>query len=174
MTRRTSVLLTKHPRHGASGPRPRSPKATPIRARIGPPRTCVTPPRERQGHTAALRPVLKCAQPRPSACDAGVAQESEFICVAPDVFEATAGVSPRAQTGTDRLGRVRESRMWSDADKGDLMNLKRWWCAITTHKWRRERHEGVDQLHCRRCGFVTNVDDEARQARHWDSTGFGA
>ncbi len=54
------------------------------------------------------------------------------------------------------------------------MNLKRWWCSITTHKWRRERHEGVDQLHCRRCGFVTNVEDEARQARHWDSSGFMA
>src|SRR6478736_3780587 len=49
--------------------------------------------------------------------------------------------------------------------KGAIMNLKRWWCAITTHKWRRERHEGVDQLHCRRCGFVTNVQDESRQER---------
>ena len=58
--------------------------------------------------------------------------------------------------------------------KGAIMNLKRWWCAITTHKWRRERHEGVDQLHCRRCGFVTNVQDESRQARHWDSSGFNA
>jgi hypothetical protein len=62
----------------------------------------------------------------------------------------------------------------STLTKGDIMNLMRWWCALTTHKWRRERHEGVDQLHCRRCGFVTNVEDEARQARHWDSSGFMA
>ena len=58
----------------------------------------------------------------------------------------------------------------SNSVEGAIMSLKRCWCGVTAHKWRRERHEGVDQLHCRRCGFVTNVEDEARQARHWDSS----
>jgi hypothetical protein len=92
----------------------------------------------------------------------------------PGVSDGTAGVSRCAQTGTGCFGRVRGPGNRPVLTTGDIVNLKRWWCALTTHKWRRERHEGVDQLHCRRCGFVTNVEDESRQARHWDSTGFGA
>jgi len=53
-----------------------------------------------------------------------------------------------------------------------IMNLKRWWCTITTHKWRLELVDGADRLTCRRCGFVTNLEDESRQARHWDSSGY--
>jgi hypothetical protein len=93
--------------------------------------------------------------------------------LAPRVFEGTAVcrlAHRRKLTASEECAGQEVSTL----TKGDIMNLMRWWCALTTHKWRRERHEGVDQLHCRRCGFVTNVEDEARQARHWDSTGFGA
>ncbi len=127
-------------------------------------------------HTGALGLAMKCHPPRAhlpvmqGGGGPGVGSRFSHPCV----FESTAGVSPRAQTGTDRLGRVIGSRSGRMPTKGAIMNLKRWRCSITTHKWRRERHEGVDQLHCRRCGFVTNVEDEARQARHWDSSGFMA
>ena len=49
------------------------------------------------------------------------------------------------------------------------MNLKRWWCAVTTHKWRRERREGTDAI-CRRCGYITDVGSES-QARRRASAG---
>ncbi len=48
------------------------------------------------------------------------------------------------------------------------MDLKRWWCALTTHTWRRERREGIDLLVCRRCGYTTDVASEA-EARRRDS-----
>jgi hypothetical protein len=50
------------------------------------------------------------------------------------------------------------------------MNIKRWWCAVTTHRWRRERRGGTDLLTCRRCGYVNSVQEESRAARHWDSS----
>lgn len=50
------------------------------------------------------------------------------------------------------------------------MNVKRWWCAITTHRWRRERQAGTGLLTCKRCGYITSLQDESRTARHWDSS----
>ncbi len=50
------------------------------------------------------------------------------------------------------------------------MNVKRWWCAITTHRWRRDRQAGTDMLTCKRCGYITSLQDESRTARHWDSS----
>ena len=53
------------------------------------------------------------------------------------------------------------------------MRLMRWWCAVTTHKWRRERQSGTDLLICRRCGHTTNLHDESGAARRWER-GYGS
>ena len=82
------------------------------------------------------------------------------------------GPADRTGSASNALDRANENS-WRHMEHKS-MNLKRWWCAATTHKWRRERRAGTDQLICRRCGFVTNLKDESRQARHWDSSGFNA
>jgi hypothetical protein len=46
------------------------------------------------------------------------------------------------------------------------MNLKRWWCAVTAHKWHRERREGTDLLTCRRCGYSTDLQSESEANRN--------
>jgi len=46
--------------------------------------------------------------------------------------------------------------------------LRRWWCALTTHKWRRSREEGVDILVCNRCGYRTGLAAEAERRRLGD------
>jgi hypothetical protein len=48
------------------------------------------------------------------------------------------------------------------------MNLKRWWCMVTAHKWRRDRREGTDLFTCRRCGYTTDLPTES-EARRWES-----
>ena len=51
------------------------------------------------------------------------------------------------------------------------MDLKRWWCTLTTHKWRRgprgDRPAGV----LRRCGYTTDVASEAEARRRDSATG---
>ncbi len=46
------------------------------------------------------------------------------------------------------------------------LNPRRWWCAVTAHRWIRKRTEGVDMIICRRCGFTSNID--AERSRGWE------
>jgi hypothetical protein len=47
-----------------------------------------------------------------------------------------------------------------------VMNPRRWWCAVTAHRWTRTRTEGIDLIICNRCGFTSSVDDE--RSRGWE------